>query len=194
MRFKWGYEILLYCDVHPSERKHAGRGLSLSISCWLESVMWAGSLKCKGRGLRDSSVIVQWMNRHSLLSIQKTMGGGRPAGGRQCSTRDWPFWATIGLKRSLDHRGDPAGRGNLIMWPAGGGAYRRGREKGERELWRSMRRERGENTACRTAETHLYLPESALAARWTHLTHTHTYTQQEWVSELETAGEQNVMN
>lgn len=39
------------------------------------------------------------------------MGGGRPAGGRQCRIKDCPSCATIGLNFSLDHRGDPAGRG-----------------------------------------------------------------------------------
>lgn len=42
-----------------------------------------------------------------LLSIQKTIGGGSPAGGLHCSTRDLPSWMMIGLILSFDHRGDP---------------------------------------------------------------------------------------
>ncbi len=48
-----------------------------------------------------------------LLSIQNMMGGGRPAGGRQCTIKDCPFSAIIGLTLSLDHMGDPAETGMI---------------------------------------------------------------------------------
>lgn len=42
-----------------------------------------------------------------LLSIQKMIGGGRPAGGLHCSTRDIPLCTVIGSFFSFDHKGDP---------------------------------------------------------------------------------------
>lgn len=42
-----------------------------------------------------------------LLSIQKMIGGGRPAGGLHCSTRDIPLCTVIGSIFSFDHKGDP---------------------------------------------------------------------------------------
>lgn len=42
-----------------------------------------------------------------LLSIQKTIGGGSPAGGLHSSTKDLPSWMMIGLILSFDQRGDP---------------------------------------------------------------------------------------
>lgn len=43
----------------------------------------------------------------SLLSIQNMMGGGKPAGGWQGSTKETPSWTTNGLIFSFDHKGDP---------------------------------------------------------------------------------------
>ncbi|TNN73691.1 hypothetical protein EYF80_016071 [Liparis tanakae] len=44
----------------------------------------------------------------SLLSIQKMTGGGSPAGGRHCSTRETPTCTAIASFLSFDHKGDPA--------------------------------------------------------------------------------------
>lgn len=43
-----------------------------------------------------------------LLSIQKMIGGGRPAGGWHCRTRETPSCTTMGSILSFAHRGDPA--------------------------------------------------------------------------------------
>lgn len=43
----------------------------------------------------------------SLLSIQKMTGGGSPAGGRHCSTREAPFCTVKASFLSFDHKGDP---------------------------------------------------------------------------------------
>lgn len=45
---------------------------------------------------------------YSQLSIQKIMGGGRPAGGLHGNTRDTPSCTTIAFIFSFDHKGDPA--------------------------------------------------------------------------------------
>lgn len=47
-----------------------------------------------------------------LLSIQKMTGGGRPAGGRHCNTRETPFCTTTASFLSFDHKGDPVSQRN----------------------------------------------------------------------------------
>lgn len=50
----------------------------------------------------------------SLLSIQNMTGGGSPAGGRHCNTRETPTCTAMASILSFDHKGDPGSQTSKV--------------------------------------------------------------------------------